>query len=193
MERPQVIVIAGPNGAGKTTLAPFLLRDEFGITEYVNADTIAAGLSAFDPAGAAFEAGRVMLARLRELARERRSFAFETTLATRSYAPFVRRLKREGYEFALLFLWLRSPELASERVKWRAVSGGHHVAPHVVRRRYFGGARNFFRLYRPLADSWLVCDNSTSGRPSRVAVGRGATVGQIWDTSLWRQFSETAK
>lgn len=35
---PQVIVMAGPNGAGKTTIAPFLLRDTFGLTEYVNAD-----------------------------------------------------------------------------------------------------------------------------------------------------------
>ncbi len=82
-ERPQIIVIAGPNGAGKSTLAPSLLRDELGVTEYVNADTIAAGLSAFNPAGATFEAGRIMLRRIHSLAEGRHSFAFETTLATR--------------------------------------------------------------------------------------------------------------
>lgn len=83
---PQVIVIAGPNGAGKTTLAPFLLRDTFGLLEYVNADSLAAGLSAFSPESTAVEAGRIMLRRLHELADHRSNFAFETTLSTRSYA-----------------------------------------------------------------------------------------------------------
>ena len=46
---PDVIVIAGPNGAGKSTLAPTLLRDTFQVFDYVNADTIAEGLSAFAP------------------------------------------------------------------------------------------------------------------------------------------------
>src|ERR1043166_5700501 len=80
---PQVLVIAGPNGAGKTTLSPFLLRDTFGLTEYVNADSIALGLSAFRPEAVTIEAGRVMLRRLRELASQGKNFAFETTLATR--------------------------------------------------------------------------------------------------------------
>jgi len=61
---PQVIVIAGPNGAGKTTLAPFLLRDKLGVLDYVNADPIAQGLSGFDPASVALQAGRMMLNRL---------------------------------------------------------------------------------------------------------------------------------
>ena len=46
---PRVIVIAGPNGAGKTTAAPFLLRDTLGVTEFVNADTIAQGLRHLSP------------------------------------------------------------------------------------------------------------------------------------------------
>jgi hypothetical protein len=65
---PQIIVIAGPNGAGKTTLSPFLLHDKLGVLEYVNADPIALGLSGFDPGSVAFEAGRVMLKRLHDLA-----------------------------------------------------------------------------------------------------------------------------
>ena len=81
-ELPQVIIIAGPNGAGKTTLAPFLLRDTLGILEYVNADPIALGLSGFDPASVAFEAGRVMLRRLHELAAQRKTFAFERNVLT---------------------------------------------------------------------------------------------------------------
>jgi predicted ABC-type ATPase len=111
---PQVIIIAGPNGAGKTTLAPFLLRDTFGLMEYVNADPIALGLSAFQPDQMALPAGRIMRQRLNELARQRVSFAFESTLASRSYAPWLRQLCEQGYAFHLLFLWLRSPELATD-------------------------------------------------------------------------------
>lgn len=56
---PKIIVIAGCNGAGKSTLAPHLLRDALGLNDYVNADTIAQGLSAFSPENVAMEAGRI--------------------------------------------------------------------------------------------------------------------------------------
>lgn len=95
---PQITPIAGPNGAGKSTLAPLLLRDKLKLTEYVNADTIALGLSAFAPEKAVMEAGRVMIKRLHDLAAQRKSFAFETTLATRSYAKWLKGLMEHGYE-----------------------------------------------------------------------------------------------
>jgi predicted ABC-type ATPase len=65
------VVVAGPNGAGKTTVAPPLLNALFDIKTYVNADTIAQGLAGFDPESASLAAGRVMLARLKELAWQR--------------------------------------------------------------------------------------------------------------------------
>src|SRR5438105_9399293 len=102
-----VVVIAGPNGAGKTTLAPFLLRDKLEVLEYVNADPIALGLSGFDPASVAIEAGRVMLKRLHDLAKQRRTFAFETTLAAKSYVRWIESLVNEAYTFQLMFIWLR--------------------------------------------------------------------------------------
>ena len=69
MERtPQVVVVAGPNGAGKSTVAPALLRGALAVREFVNADTVAAGLSAFQPEGAALEAAEIMLRRIRSLA-----------------------------------------------------------------------------------------------------------------------------
>src|SRR2546423_8100082 len=115
-ETPHIIIIAGPNGAGKTTLAPLLLRDKLGLLEYVNADPIALGLSGFDPGGVAIEAARVMLKRLDSLAAQRRTFAFETTLAARSYRRRIEGLINAGYTFQLLFIWLRSANLAVERV-----------------------------------------------------------------------------
>jgi predicted ABC-type ATPase len=78
--KPQLVIIAGPNGAGKSTLAPILLKDRFATVEFVNANPIAEGLSAFHPETVAFEAGSAILKRLRDLAGNRKSFAFETTL-----------------------------------------------------------------------------------------------------------------
>jgi predicted ABC-type ATPase len=115
---PLVVVIAGPNGAGKSTVAPRLLQEALAVTEFVNADTIASGLSAFRPDSVAIAAGRVMLARLRALAEARADFAFETTLASRSFAPWLARLRASGYRVHLAFLSLPHADLAVAR--WRS-------------------------------------------------------------------------
>lgn len=188
----QIIIIAGPNGAGKTTLAPHLLRDRLGLLEYVNADTIAQGLSAFQPEQAAFEAGRIMLKRLRELAGQRKSFAFETTLATRSYAGWLDELRRDGWRVNLIFIWLNNPELAVERVRQRVASGGHNIPEESIRRRYSRGVENFFSLYQPLADSWSVYDNSALPNPVLVASGQGQNE-NIFADEMWLKFREVAK
>lgn len=125
---PKVVVIAGPNGAGKSTAAPAVLRTALLVNEFVNADTIAAGLSTFSPGAVAVTAGRVMLERIRKLARERRDFAFETTLASRTFAPWLRRLQSQGYRFHLVYLWLPTVELCVARVAERVRRGGHAVA-----------------------------------------------------------------
>jgi predicted ABC-type ATPase len=188
---PAVVILAGPNGAGKTTCAAALLPVDLHIRQFVNADTIAAGLSAFAPETAAIQAGRVMLDRLAELARERQSFAFETTLASRSFAPFLRRLKEEGYRLHIIYVWLRTPELAVQRVAARVSQGGHSVPESVVRRRYGRGLRNFLRLYRPLADSWVLCDNSGGG-PVVVARGKQDTVEQVFYQEPWDEIEHSA-
>ena len=126
-ERPSLVVIAGPNGAGKSTLAPLLLRDTLAVTEFVNADVIARGLSAFAPEQVAMAAGRLMLERLRDLAGQQVSFAFETTLASRSFAPWIRQLLQIGYRFHLVFLSLPSAAVAVQRVASRVRMGGHAV------------------------------------------------------------------
>jgi predicted ABC-type ATPase len=187
---PQVVVIAGPNGAGKSTLAPALLRDTFGLLEFVNADTISAGLSAFNTQAVALDAGRVMLGRLRELANNKQSFAFESTLATRSDASWLSRLKQAGYEFHLLFLWLSTPELAIQRVSDRSSRGGHSVSEGVVRRRYGRGLKNLFELYSPLADTWAFYDNSGNGSPLLVAIGEQQRSLKVIRPDLWQSVLE---
>jgi predicted ABC-type ATPase len=123
----RVVIIAGPNGAGKSTLAPILPRNELRLMEFVNADTIAVGLSAFQPERTAIEAGRVMLKRLRELAEQKVNFAFETTLATKSYARWLTDLSRNGYGVRNFFA-LYQP-LADE---WGVYDNSDLVAPVLI-------------------------------------------------------------
>ena len=182
--RPSVVILAGPNGAGKSTAAPELLQGELAVTEFVNADVIARGLSAFDPDRAAMAAGRVMLARLDELARQRESFAFETTLASRTFAPWLRDLRASGYAVHLFFLWLSSADLAVERVADRVRSGGHDVPADTIRRRYRAGVRNLFSLYQPIVTTWAVYD--CSGLKSQlIAEGLESAPLKVYDRKVW--------
>jgi len=180
-----VILIAGPNRAGKTTIAPKLLGRRLKVVEFVNADTISTGLSGFRPDSTAFEAGRIMRARLKILADRRSSFAFETTLASRTFAPWITRLCRAGYEFHLIFLWLQNPDQAVERVRDRVLMGGHNVPEDMIRRRYHAGLRNFFTLYQPLATSWEFYDNSSYQPVKLIAAGQGKTVETVHDPVTW--------
>jgi predicted ABC-type ATPase len=182
--------LAGPNGAGKSTSAPWLLKDSLKVTDFVNADIIARGLSAFEPERAALPAGRVMLGRIKELARSRASFAFETTLASRTFAPWIEGLIRGGYVFHLVFLWLRDSDLAVTRVADRVRKGGHSVPTPTIRRRYVRGLRNFFEIYRPLSASWLIYDSSGPFRPRPVAGGQGRRVVEIMDRRAWTSIEE---
>jgi predicted ABC-type ATPase len=188
---PQVIIIAGSNGAGKTTLAPPLLRDKLGVLEYVNADPIAHGLSGFDPTGVALQAGRVMLNRLHELAEQRKTFAFETTLAAKHYASWLKKLGDDGYTFQLMFVWLRSADLAVERVRARVRARGHNVAEEIVRRRHAAGLKNFWRLYKPLGDAWSVYDNSKTPKTLPIAAGGKGPLVTVLDAAAWADFSKT--
>lgn len=158
--KPQVFVIAGPNGAGKTTFAREFLPNEASCPQFVNADLIAVGLSPFDPDRAAQAAGRIMLAQIAAHVRRQDSFAFETTLSGRVYACRIPQWRAQGYEVNLWFLSLPDPETAIARVRQRVREGGHDVPEAVIRRRFDAGRRNFETVYRPLADSWVLYDNS---------------------------------
>lgn len=189
---PNLFVIAGPNGAGKSTAEPRLIGGSLGVAEFVNADVIAAGLSARAPESVAIEAGRIMLKRLQALAETGASFAFETTLASRSFAPWIAKLRSErGYRFHLCYLWLRDPEESVRRVARRVALGGHHVPPETVRRRYARGLANFLDLYRPIADSWRVYDNSSSARLVAKRDMAGKEI--VFDKETWLMIEKSSK
>jgi len=187
---PHLIIISGPNGAGKSTAAPALLKNALLVNNFVNADVIAQGLSAYQPEKAAVEAGRIMLNRIHALADKKADFAFETTLASRSFARWIPNLKKQGYQFHLVFLWLKTPDLAIFRVRERIKSGGHSVPEDTIKRRYAAGLKNFFNLYAPIADSWQFYDSSQSD-PFLVASKNYENDPIIKNVILWQQLRET--
>ena len=169
-EDRNLYIISGPNGAGKTTASYTVLPRILQCREFVNADEIAHGLSPFNPESMAIEAGRLMLQRIKDLLSHNESFSIETTLSTRSYYRLIEKAHRQGYNVTLLYFWLHSPELALQRVAERVSKGGHNVAEHIVRRRYYEGIRNFFSIYAPIVDYWTLVDNS---EVPRVIVAKG--------------------
>ncbi|HOZ31146.1 MAG TPA: zeta toxin family protein [Bacteroidales bacterium] len=155
-----LFIIAGCNGAGKTTASYSLLPDMLNCHEFVNADEIAKGLSPFQPEKASIDAGRIMLQRIKELIVQNTDFAIETTLASKTYVKFIQNAKEKGYFVTLIFFWLSSPELATQRVKNRVENGGHNITEEVIYRRYRSGLRNLNKLYLDIADFWMIIDNS---------------------------------
>ena len=160
VKNKRLYIIAGCNGAGKTTASFTILPEILDCKEFVNADEIAKGLSPFQPDKVSFESGRIMLNRINELLSENESFAFETTLSTKSYKNKIIDAKSKGYRVTLLFFWLQSVELAIERVKTRVAEGGHNIEIEIIKRRYVRGIENLFNIYLPIIDGALIFDNS---------------------------------
>jgi predicted ABC-type ATPase len=191
MQPPRVVVLGGVNGAGKTTSAFELLVNVLNIPVFTNADAIARGLNQLNPELEAFRAGRVMLEWMKDLADQRRDFAFETTLAARTYVPWLKEMKSNGYQVLLYYTWLASAEVAIDRVALRVQSGGHHIPDEDVKRRYARSVRNFLELYRPLADHWELFDN-TLGYRKLIAMGN--TEETLYETPEdWRRIERSAE
>jgi len=165
---PKLYIIAGCNGAGKTTASFTILPEILGCKEFINADEIAKGLSPFQPESVAVQAGRIMLTRMDELLQKGETFAFETTLATKSYKQKIEWAQANGYEVTLLFFWLDSPNIAKERVAQRVAEGGHNIPLETIERRYYNGIANLFTIYIDMVDICYIFDNS-EGRKELIA------------------------
>jgi predicted ABC-type ATPase len=174
--------------AGKTTTSYTVLPEILDCKEFVDADEIARGLSPFQPETVSFQAGRIMLSRIKELLQGKNDFAFETTLSTKTYVPLIEEAKEIGYSVVLIFFWLGSVELAKARVRERVEKGGHNIPQEVIERRYKRGIENFFRLYKILCHRWVVYNNSLE-QPEIIAVGQGELTNTIYNHDLWKKFN----
>jgi predicted ABC-type ATPase len=150
----------------------------------VNVDLIASGLSPFDPERAALKAGRIMLEQIHSLAKRGVDFGFETTLSGKIYVKLLQDMKKSGYLVHLFFLWIPNVELALERIELRVRNGGHHIPEGIVRRRFGRSLPNFLRVYKPLADSWTIFDNSVDS-PKIIAFSEQPGRTEILDSDLF--------
>ncbi len=158
--KKQLYIIAGCNGAGKTTASFTILPEVLDCKEFINADEIAKGLSPFQPESVAMQAGRIMLARMDELLKKGETFAFETTLTTKSYKQKIEWAQANGYEVTLLFFWLRNSKLAKKRVAQRVSEGGHNIPDEIIERRYHSGITQLITTYMDIIEKYYIFDNS---------------------------------
>lgn len=157
---PNLYVISGCNGSGKTTASYTLLPNLFKCRQFVNSDEFAKGLSPFSPDKAKVQASRYMLLKIRYLITRKEDFAIETTLSTRSLQNLLSNAREFGYKITIIYFWIKSPELAIERVRARVAAGGHNIPEDVIRRRYYSGLEYFFKIYKNIADKWILADNT---------------------------------
>lgn len=153
-------ILSGCNGAGKTTVAFTILPEILQCKEFVNADEIARGLSPFQPDKVTFQAGKIMIKRMKSLIEQGSDFAIETTLSAVTYKNTIALAQENGYFVTIIFFWLNSIELAKERVQHRVKNGGHNVPEHVIERRYHKGLFNFFNFFVPICNNVMLFDNS---------------------------------
>jgi len=179
-------MIAGPNGAGKTTTAKLLTKNSLVFYEFINADEIAKGLAPLHPESVAVAASKLMLRRMHEFLDAGKSFAFETTASGSNYIKHLKSAQENGYELSLVYLWLRSPEYAINRVAQRVKQGGHHIPEETIIRRYHSGLRNFFAHYLPLSDQALILDNSGE-QEKIIAIKNKNRPINILDAAVWKK------
>lgn len=157
---PTCWIIAGPNGAGKTTFALEYLPQVAQCSRFVNADLIAAGLSPLAPERELLAASRLFLGEIEACITQREDFAFETTLAGRSYLKLVRRLQTAGWRVELIYLGLPSMEMSKLRVAERVAHGGHSIPVADIERRFARSLGNLLNSFSTQVDACRCFMNS---------------------------------
>ena len=157
---PELYIIAGPNGAGKTTFAKEFLPKYAHCHNFINADLIASGLAPFSPAKVQIKAGKLLIEQIDQFLKGKVDFAFESTLSGKTYVTLLKKAQSRGYRITIFYLSIPTAKLAEERVKQRVREGGHNIAAADIKRRFKRSWQNFVNLYAPLAQSWVLFDNS---------------------------------
>ncbi len=143
-----------------------------GCTHFINADLIAAGLSPLAPERELMAASRIFLREIEEHIDTRENFAFETTLAGRTYLRLIQRLRAGGWRVELIYLALPSVEMSKLRVAERVAHGGHSIPLADIERRFPRSLRHLFNDFSICVDS-CVCFMNHGESPELVFELRG--------------------
>jgi predicted ABC-type ATPase len=189
MPAKELIIVGGANGVGKTTFAiKYASRRD---CLYLGADAVAAELAPDAPNLIPVAAGEELIRRLATALKGQESFLLESTLAGRTLQHTIREARDAGFVIKIVYLFLDSPDMCVQRVQERVRKGGHFVPESDIRRRFARSIRNFWRLYRPLADRWLLVYNS-GNRPLDVAAGSAENI-SVRDAELYAIFFRWAE
>lgn len=188
---PTCWIIAGPNGAGKTTFALEYLPKVANCNHFINADLIAAGLSPLAPEKQLLAASKLFLHEMEQHIKQKQDFAFETTLAGRSYLKLIQRLKNEGWQVELIYLALPSMEMSKQRVAERVAHGGHNIPTKDIERRFARSLHNLLTDFRMAVDGTL-CFMNRSNTLESVFEQRGSHC-TIINEALYQNLQQEAK
>lgn len=131
------------------------------------------------------QAGRIMLEQIELNLSLKRTFAIETTLATKSYLNLIKKAQLIGYEIVLLFFYLPCAEMAKERVALRVSKGGYNIPEDVIERRYYLGIENLKKFIK-ICDRWYIYQNSTSPA-EMIARGEYGKQVKIINSEIWEK------
>jgi predicted ABC-type ATPase len=188
---PTCWIIAGPNGAGKTTFALSYLPTAANCRNFINADLIAAGLSPLAPETELLAASRIFLREIENRIQARQDFAFETTLAGRSYLRLIRRLRSEGWRVELIYLALPSVEMSRLRVAERVAHGGHDIPLKDIERRFSRSLQNLLNQFSYAVDR-AQCFMNNGDTPQPVFIQQGENR-EILNLKLFQQLTQEAE
>lgn len=158
--KPHLVIVGGANGSGKSTFAEEYIKTQGHI--YISADSIAAKLNPSHPTEKQFEAGREFFQQVKNAAEKKQNILIESTLSGLGLRKLIMGFRKNSYFISIFYIFVQSVENCHARVRERVLRGGHDIPLQDLLRRFPRSHKNFWKIYRLLADNWFVFNNDES-------------------------------